>query len=638
MYLDDTPIGGTPSGTSPERLHELFQTGTWPLLPPSLIKRFHDKWARIEPGYEPTTLEDVAYAIREQVWIPQTLVTRWLDGLDQTPPDAQDPLAHFVLLTLPGATEPVVCDLTDLPRLLHLRACDLPAQVQPFRPGVFLDIATFVNTHPYHAEADPHTTLLSEHMRQRGPTKPADISAVLGFTDGELATLTKALDKILLVRPLVEDDAGTYVCTHEIFDRLLRLHRAQQRQRTQHEAQPLARLPAFLAEWQGLEQPATTLASFQAHLERLLGYPLPAELWEEAVLASRALPYHPSWLDSLFQSYGLTWLGCGNDRLTFALAGDLDLFLPSSDEDLHQHHELLQALASDPRGLSINDLATKKILQADTRQILWQLAFHGQVTTNTFEPVRRRLRGDRSGESTTKGPLRGWSGRTRSWTPPPTDLFRKVPEVAPLDPLESALLETDRARIVLSRYGIVFRELLERELPMLRWSRLFRALRRMELSGEIQAGHFFTDIQGLQFATAQALARLWGEPQKATIVAMNACDPASPCGLGLEIFSHFPRRIASNWIVIRGTELLLTLQRGGKDVQINLPPHHPDLSQALRIFYLMVSRQAHPIPVLQVETINGEAAAQSPFSDCFRQLGFRADYRSLELDAKSVGN
>ena len=59
----------------------------------------------------------------------------------------------------------------------------------------------------------------------------------------------------------------------------------------------------------------------------------------------------------------------------------------------------------------------------------------------------------------------------------------------------------DRIRQVLQRYGVVFRELLEAELPRLRWSRLFRSLRLMEFSGEVVAGRFFDGIPGLQFAS-----------------------------------------------------------------------------------------------------------------------------------------
>ncbi len=44
-------------------------------------------------------------------------------------------------------------------------------------------------------------------------------------------------------------------------------------------------------------------------------------------------------------------------------------------------------------------------------------------------------------------------------------------------------LRRDRVRALLRRYGVLFRELLERELPPLRWGELFRTLRLMELSG-----------------------------------------------------------------------------------------------------------------------------------------------------------
>ena len=51
-------------------------------------------------------------------------------------------------------------------------------------------------------------------------------------------------------------------------------------------------------------------------------------------------------------------------------------------------------------------------------------------------------------------------------------------------------------RLLLDRYGILFRELLQRELPAFRWSSVFRSLRIMELSGEILAGYFFHGIPG----------------------------------------------------------------------------------------------------------------------------------------------
>ena len=59
-----------------------------------------------------------------------------------------------------------------------------------------------------------------------------------------------------------------------------------------------------------------------------------------------------------------------------------------------------------------------------------------------------------------------------------------------------------------ARYGILFRELLHKELPQFRWSGIFRSLRVMELSGEILSGQFFKDIPGLQFILPAAFQKL----------------------------------------------------------------------------------------------------------------------------------
>ena len=78
----------------------------------------------------------------------------------------------------------------------------------------------------------------------------------------------------------------------------------------------------------------------------------------------------------------------------------------------------------------------------------------------------------------------------------------------PLDALDLEELNKDRVRVLLDRYGVLFRELLSRELPAFQWSRVFRSLRMMELSGEVLAGQFFEGVHGLQFASQAAYRRL----------------------------------------------------------------------------------------------------------------------------------
>src|SRR6185312_7627204 len=55
---------------------------------------------------------------------------------------------------------------------------------------------------------------------------------------------------------------------------------------------------------------------------------------------------------------------------------------------------------------------------------------------------------------------------------------------------------------LLARYGIVFRDLLERETLATSWAELVRVYRRMEARGEIRGGLFITGVSGEQFGHA----------------------------------------------------------------------------------------------------------------------------------------
>ena len=56
--------------------------------------------------------------------------------------------------------------------------------------------------------------------------------------------------------------------------------------------------------------------------------------------------------------------------------------------------------------------------------------------------------------------------------------------------------QKERVRILLARYGLLTREIANREGGLFRWAALFNALRVMELSGEVLAGLFVKDMSG----------------------------------------------------------------------------------------------------------------------------------------------
>ena len=622
MYLDDSPGPGAGKAPSATRLRELFEDVA--PLPMDLVATFARKLARVEPGYEPTSGEDLAFAVREQVFPSKALVDTWLSVLGQDVDPAS--LANGVLFTFQGGTVPLVCAIGDLPRLLSLRPAE--SAPVPFLASATLPIAEYLASHSTDGEADDASPLLADFLAFRGPTTAAEITAHLGFSADAISSLADDLGNAV-VPCLVEGDPTPRYCDAEHADRLARLHRARRRDLAKREPAPLARLPAFLARWQNLGAAGTGLPDLQAALEPLFGYPLPAEAWEEAILPARLFPYHPSWLDSLFQSFDLAWLGTGSNRLTLAIVNDLDLLVSAPAET--DPSPLLASLRADPRGRTLADLCVDGHRpSAETIAEVWRLAGEGLITSTTFETVRRRILGNFKDEAPRPAQA---SNRRRGFARSTSHegAFRALPEPAQGTPMDRALLETDRCRLLFSRYGILFRDLLERELPLLRWPRVLQSLRMMELSGEIVAGHFFADIPGLQFATPKALVRLGENDPPSTVVAMNACDPASPCGLGLPAFTHFPKRLPSNTLVIKGVDLLLVLSRGGRDLRAHIPPDHPSLPEALRVFRLFLDRQFHPGPAITVETINGEKAPSSPYAPVLRAFGFRPDYLSLTL-------
>ena len=84
---------------------------------------------------------------------------------------------------------------------------------------------------------------------------------------------------------------------------------------------------------------------------------------------------------------------------------------------------------------------------------------------------------------------------------PRVNSSREVPVVDP-DAAEEV------ARILLKRYGVVFKRLLEREGIVLPWRILLRIYHRLEARGEIRGGRFVAGISGEQFALPEAVGML----------------------------------------------------------------------------------------------------------------------------------
>ena len=185
------------------------------------------------------------------------------------------------------------------------------------------------------------------------------------------------------------------------------------------------------------------------------------------------------------------------------------------------------------------------------------------------------------------------------------------------------------------RYGVVFREILESELPPLRWPRLFRSLRLMEFSGEVVAGRFFNGIPGLQFASLAALEALGTALPENAVFWMNAADPASLCGAALEgLRGVLPSRLVTTQVVFHGSKVVLVSRRTGVELEFRVPPDAPRIPDYLSFVRELTERDVRPLSAVRVERINGQPVAGSPYRERLIDFGFVEDYKRLAFRAR----
>jgi ATP-dependent Lhr-like helicase len=168
-------------------------------------------------------------------------------------------------------------------------------------------------------------------------------------------------------------------------------------------------------------------------------------------------------------------------------------------------------------------------LKSEVESGLWELVAAGIITADGFDNLRalidpKRRAGQGHGRATRP---RHSSGRWSLLYPGPLDGEAHDPSA------DSAALEAT-CRMLLNRYGVVFREVLTRESILPRWREVLLALRRLEDRGEVRGGRFVSGFVGEQFALPLALESLRAarsrQPSGET-VTVSAADPLNLVGI-----------------------------------------------------------------------------------------------------------
>ena len=681
MYMGDYAKSSHTSMLRNDLLRDVvFTPGLRPTVTQSLVQQFEQKRQRLSPGYSPQTARDLVDWVKERLIIPvpewETLLNAIHNDhrleIDDLLPYVDDKL---VRVKLPRTSQPSIVAVETIPRIRSLFDDVEAVDVEPFSQPTDQLREHLLSLDDYGEQTDPNdtqafTSLLGEWLQFYGPITAEFIQETLGIESERLQLLLEDLvdSQRIVIGQLVADTNGQTICDSDNFEILLRL--------TRRDAIPTFEplefewLPVLLAEFQRLATPANDVEGLFACIEQLACYPAQAGLWESEILPARLYPYAASRLDTIMMEGDLRWVGIENRRVAFCFDPDRDLMQEENSKDGNEspdaerenteqmsaamqrmekrESERIDNLFPDETGRYdfASLLRTSTLSAAQLTEQLWEFVWAGLVTNDTFMSLRRGVQNKfkhlEVGVSRERSRHRRFSRRTEfgKWKSSSSYIgnWHRLPALDfTEDLIEAEERKKDRARLLLNRYGILFRELLQRELPAFRWSDIFRSLRIMELSGEVLAGCFFHGIPGPQFISHQAFRRLSRQLPEDKIFWINAADPASLCGVQLDaVKGTMPKRVPSAHLVYRGRTIVMISERNGKALRFNVPHDDPQIQEYLGVLHHLLKREFQPIPRITIETINGDDAARSPYADELRTaFEVAIDYKFLILYRKS---
>jgi ATP-dependent Lhr-like helicase len=431
---------------------------------------------------------------------------------------------------------------------------------------------------------------LREIVRSRldllGPTSAAALAAPLGLSAGALLPALLRLE----AEGAAMRGAFTAPGVDEWCDRrlLARMHRyTRERLRAEIQPVPPAQFMRFLFRWHQLAIGAGAAdgderregeEGLAAVLRQLEGHAAPALSWEEDLLVARVRDYTPDMLDKLCAAGRVVWwrpteAGDEARRRTGPIRGTPVLLC---ERDALAHWQQLGAAAVDDALLShkalqvLNALRTHgasffadlqhdaHLLGIEVEQALAELVAHGLVSCDSFAGLRalvmpadkrRRLQRRRPGHD----PIDD-AGR---WA-----LTRRARMAVDVPGALAAPHVEHIARVLLRRWGVVFRKLLEREDGLPPWRDLYYVYRRLEARGEVRGGRFVSGFAGEQFALPEAVATLrkTAKTPGNERVSISALDPLNLSG-SLTPGEKVPR-LASNRVLFEGG-VPIAVQSGG---------------------------------------------------------------------------
>ena len=389
---------------------------------------------------------------------------------------------------------------------------------------------------------------LREIIRNRlellGPITAGEVAAPLGLSASQLEPALVALEtEGAVMRGNFTGSAGEEWCERRLLHRMHRYTR--DRQRSEIQPVPPAQFMRFLLRWQQVNERREGENGLLAVLRQLEGCTAPAVAWEAELLPARMKHYSAQMLDRLCAAGRIAWCrpSARGNAEAVRKSGPVrmtPIFWTERENLAHwqrapegeapvlssRAQRVLDSLKE--HGASfLDDIARDAgALKTEVEMALGELVSHGLITADSFAGLRGLLMTSaRRSRLRSRGLGVEEAGR---WA-----LTRKS-RAAAENPGALAEPHVEHiARVLLRRYGVVFRKLLERESELPPWRELFYVYRRLEARGEIRGGRFVSGFAGEQFALADAasMLRKVARDEGEELVAISAADPLNLVGL-----------------------------------------------------------------------------------------------------------
>ena len=568
-------------------------------------------------------------------------------------------------LRLAGDLEPHVDKLVSAYRVLRLprEGKALYVAASAWVPQKLLDRAM--------PREEARLALVESFLRSHGPVTKYEVMERYGFADRFVDQALAALNErgIIASGEYVPTKSFPQWCTKGTLEEIHRL--TLNRLRREMEPATPEEYADFLLRWQHVH-PATRLKGvdgLREVLAQLQGHENFQAIFERDVFPSRVGNYDPSMLDRLCYGGEVFWRrfehrGLRRGQIGFCLRGDqpwlvadpnaVEMELSQWDDDIPEACGAVRQFLAGHGACFFDDIVAGTGL--DWRLVLravWHLVWTGEATNDSYESIRHASftsglsgaydlftlprRGNVGLDYIVKHMLeyRKLDPRLGRWAP----TERLVP--AALQPPEPDRRAWAWARLLLSRWGVVCRDSLRREIGAPPWRDVRRALARLELLGKVRRGFFVQDLAGEQYAYPEAVDALrdaklratdaegqeaGGPPADEPMVLLDSCDPASVFTslfpttneTGEEVkFSRNPHK----YMVLQAGRPLL-LYHGSATLLADLPRRRAEGAVRALMRIVDCPAKVETYKEIHVRDWNGHPIEVSPARHLLARLGF----------------